>query len=56
MNEQSGPREVTFQDFIFMMSTSALVGLGHVPNPVTNKYETDLESVRQTISLLTMIQ
>ncbi len=56
MNEQSEPREVTFQDFVFMMSTSALVGLGHVPNPVTNKYETDLESVRQTISLLTMIQ
>ncbi|HOE10235.1 MAG TPA: DUF1844 domain-containing protein [bacterium] len=56
MNEQSAPREVTFQDFVFMMSTSALVGLGHVPNPVTNKYETDLESVRHTISLLTMIQ
>ena len=39
-----------------MITSSALVGLGHVPNPVTNKYETNLESVNHTISLLTMIQ
>ena len=56
MADESQNNEVTFQDFIFMMSSSALIGLGHVPNPVTNKYETNLESVRQTISLLGMIQ
>jgi hypothetical protein len=56
MADESETREVTFQDFIYMMTSSALVGLGHVPNPVTNKQEANLESVRHTISLLAMIQ
>ncbi|MFH1740870.1 MAG: DUF1844 domain-containing protein [bacterium] len=56
MDDESQNNEITFQDFVFMLSSSALIGLGHVPNPITNKYETNLESVKQTISLLEMIQ
>lgn len=56
MVDESETREVTFQEFVYMMTSSALVGLGHVPSPVTNKYEPNLESVAHTISLLSMIQ
>ncbi len=56
MAEQSRSKEMTFQDFTLMMTTSALIGLGEIPNPLTNQYEINLESVTQTISVLTMIR
>ena len=56
MAEESGKLEVSFHDFVYMISSSALVGLGVVPNPVSNKYETNLAAVSHTIALLEMIQ
>lgn len=49
-------QKVTFHDFISMISGSAMVGLGLIPNPMTNKQEIDLRSVQHTISMLEMIQ
>ena len=56
MPDESQEQKVTFQDFISMISGSAMVGLGLIPNPMTNKQEIDLVSVQHTISMLEMIQ
>jgi len=56
MPDERQKEKLSFQDFVYMMSGSAMVGLGLVPNPATSKQEIDLPSVQNTISLLEMIQ
>jgi len=57
--KRSGPYplpEMDFSSFIFSLSTSALLHLGEVPDPVTNKREKDLPLAKQTIDILGMLK
>lgn len=46
---------VTFSTFVLGLSTQALLHLGEIPNPVTQKLETDLDAARQLIDILGML-
>jgi len=48
--------KVDFASFIFSLSTSALLHLGEVPDPVTQKREKDLPLAKQTIDILGMLK
>jgi hypothetical protein len=48
--------EIDFSSFIFSLSTSALLHLGEVPDPVTQKIEKDLPLAKQTIDILGMLK
>jgi hypothetical protein len=48
--------EFGFSTFILSLSTSALVHLGELPDPLTNKKEVNLQLARQTISIIEMLQ
>ena len=48
--------QVTFSTFILSLASSALVQLGEVPNPETEKIEPDLLMARHTIDILCMLQ
>jgi hypothetical protein len=48
--------QVTFSTFVFSLSSSALVHLGEVPDPVTNKVEKDLALAKQIIDTLAMLE
>ncbi|SMC21780.1 protein of unknown function [Desulfacinum hydrothermale DSM 13146] len=48
--------EVTFSTFVFSLSSSALVHLGEVPDPATNKVEKDLSLAKQIIDTLAMLE
>ena len=54
-DEDSLP-EIDFSSFVFSLSTSALLHLGEVPDPVTGKTEKDLPLAKQTIDILGMLQ
>jgi len=56
--EQSkGPfPEVTLATFIFSLSSSALVHLGEIPEPETNKANVDLPIAKQIIDTLGMLE
>lgn len=45
-----------FTTFILSLTSSVQVHLGLVPNPVTQKTETDLLAARQTIDIMDMLQ
>lgn len=45
-----------FSTFVLSLSTSVLMNLGLVENPVTNKTEKELPMARQTIDLLALMQ
>jgi len=47
--------EVSFSSFVLSLSTSALVHLGEVPDPVTQKIDKHLPLAKQTIDLLGML-
>lgn len=47
---------LTFASFIMSLSTSALIYLGQVPDPVTGKTGTDLVGARQTIDLISLLR
>jgi hypothetical protein len=47
--------EVSFSSFILSLSTSALVHLGEVPDPVSQKTDKHLPLAKQTIDLLGML-
>ena len=47
--------EITFSSFILSLSTSALVHLGEVPDPVTRKPDKQLLLAKQTIDMLGML-
>ena len=48
--------EIDFSSFIFSLSTSALLHLGEVPDPVTQKSEKDILLAKQTIDILGMLK
>lgn len=48
--------EVTMATFIFSLSSSALVHLGEIPEPETNRSEVDLPVAKQIIDTLGMLQ
>jgi len=47
--------EVTFSSFIYSLSTTCLVHLGEVPDPITNKRQKNLALAKQTIDVLQML-
>jgi hypothetical protein len=47
--------EVSFSSFVLSLSTSALVHLGEVPDPVTQKVDKHLPLAKQTIDLLGLL-
>ncbi|MFZ0930026.1 MAG: DUF1844 domain-containing protein [Syntrophobacteraceae bacterium] len=48
--------EVTLATFIFSLSSSALVHLGEIPEPETNRTQVDLPIAKQIIDTLGMLQ
>jgi len=48
--------EIDFSSFVFSLSTSALLHLGEVPDPVTRKTEKNLLLAKQTIDILGMLE
>jgi hypothetical protein len=55
--EQPSPvPEVTFSAFVYSLSTSALVHLGEIPEPLTEKMDKNLPLAKQTIDILGILQ
>ena len=48
--------EFGFSTFILSLSTSVLVHLGELPDPITNKKEVNLHLAKQTISIIEMLK
>jgi len=48
--------EITFPTFLLSLSTSALMHLGLIPNPVSGQVEADLTLAKQTIDLLSLLR
>ena len=48
--------EINFSSFVLSLSTSVLVHLGEVPDPVTQKPDRHLPLAKQTIDLLGMLK
>jgi hypothetical protein len=48
--------EITFSAFVYSLSTSALVHLGEIPEPITEKMEKNLPLAKQTIDILGILQ
>ncbi|OGP85498.1 MAG: hypothetical protein A2Z08_08305 [Deltaproteobacteria bacterium RBG_16_54_11] len=48
--------EVTFSAFVYSLSTSALVHLGEIPEPISEKMEKNLPLAKQTIDILGILQ
>lgn len=47
---------IDFPSYILSYYTQGLVLLGEVPNPYTNKTEEDVEAVRHTVEILSMLE
>ena len=55
--EQPSPMpEVSFATFVYSLSTSALVHLGEIPEPITEKMDKNLPLAKQTIDILGILQ
>ena len=52
----SGLPKIDFSSFLLSLSTSVLVHLGEVPDPLTQKPDRHLPLAKQTIDLLGMLQ
>jgi hypothetical protein len=50
------PLEITLSTFVMSLSTQALMCLGEIPNPLTDKTEMDLDAVREFIDIISMLQ
>lgn len=46
----------TFSTFILSLASSALVHLGEVPDPTSNKHAEDIALAKHSIDILTMLQ
>ena len=57
-SEKNGKKElpVDFSSLILSLSTSALIHLGNIPDPLTNKREERLPVVGQTIDLIEILK
>lgn len=47
--------EINFLTFVMSLSSSALIYLGEIPNPVTNKKEKNITLAKQNIDILSML-
>jgi len=56
ISEQEPLPEIDFSHFIFSLSTSALIQLGEVQDPFTQKTEKNLPLAKQTIDLIAMLK
>jgi hypothetical protein len=54
--EESPLPEITFINFIFSLSTSALIQLGEIQDPITQKQSKNLPLAKQTIDLIGMLK
>jgi hypothetical protein len=55
--EQPGPPpEISFTGLIFSLSTSALIQLGEIQDPVSKESSKDLPAAKQTIDLISMLK
>ena len=55
--EQQPPLpEVTFSTFVYSLSTSALVHLGEIAEPISQKMDKNLPLAKQTIDILGILQ
>ena len=57
--EEEQPRpapEGNFSAFVYSLSTSALVHLGEIPEPITEKMDKNLPLAKQTIDILGILQ
>lgn len=48
--------EVNFSTFVYSLSTSALVHLGEIPEPISEKMDKNLPLAKQTIDILGILQ
>ena len=48
--------EVDFASFIFSLSTSALIQMGIIKDPVSKKVEINLSGAKQTINIINMLK
>ena len=48
--------EINFSSFLLSLSTSALMHLGEVPDPISNKIDKNLPLAKQNIDLLGMLR
>jgi len=53
---QEGGRTVSFQEFVYLISSQALIQLGIAPNPVSGKVEEDLSAAQHAIEILAMLE
>lgn len=54
--EKASLPEINFTNFIFSLSTSALIQLGEIEDPFTNKQSKNLPVAKQTIDLIGMLK
>jgi Domain of unknown function (DUF1844) len=54
--EAPPPPEINFATFVVSLSTQALMHLGEIPDPMTNKPERDLPAAQHVIDILGMLQ
>ncbi len=56
-SREEGPLpEINFTNFLLSLSTSALIQLGEIPDPVTKESDKQLPLAKQTIDLIGMLQ
>jgi len=48
--------EINFINFLFSLSTSALIQLGEIEDPISNKIDKNLPLAKQTIDLIGMLR
>ncbi len=56
LNKEEPLPEITFSNLIFSFSTSALIQLGEIEDPVTKKRDKNLPLAKQTIDLIGMLK
>ena len=54
--EASPVPEITFSSFVYSLSTSVLIHLGEIPEPITQKTTKNLSLAKQTIDILVILQ
>jgi len=55
-NDEIFSNLITFSTFILSLNTAALVHLGEIPDPITNKKQVNLTLAKQTIDTLEMLK
>ena len=56
LDDSISASEIDFSSFILSLSTQAMIHLGEIPNPITNKKEKELTLAKQTIDLIGMLK